>query len=418
MRPFKIILFLIISFNNFLVCAANTASETKQPDSTLSQGLDYKKTTTENHVIHILTIDPKLYHLELVKAHNGVFGRETVPEIALRKNAVAAVNAGFFEIGNSEDGRPSGNLIINGMILGLAKEPRSSLILDHDKLDIARIRGNIKITHGNNEIEINKVNQFVNDSNDVALYNSLWGLTTLTPYKRREFLINSENIITQCFEHGDNYISNSGWILSLPLSYTTFPINVGNKVILDINFEQEQEQLYSKHPIINSVTGIPMLINEGKIIAELENFGSKSFSMNPHARTAIGFRADGVIIILVAEHLYAQPLRELTIGQMQDMLKSAGYSGAKLDNTNVAQALAVVNDQLQINSTAIGLTLPELANILLDLGCIKALNLDGGGSSTMFFDGQVVNSAVGDKDEGMGEKMLRAVSDAIVILKK
>ena len=304
------------------------------------------------------------------------------------------------------------------MILGLAKEPRSSLILDHDKLDIARIRGNIKITHGNNEIEINKVNQFVNDSNDVALYNSLWGLTTLTPYKRREFLINSENIITQCFEHGDNYISNSGWILSLPLSYTTFPINVGNKVILDINFEQEQEQLYSKHPIINSVTGIPMLINEGKIIAELENFGSKSFSMNPHARTAIGFRADGVIIILVAEHLYAQPLRELTIGQMQDMLKSAGYSGAKLDNTNVAQALAVVNDQLQINSTAIGLTLPELANILLDLGCIKALNLDGGGSSTMFFDGQVVNSAVGDKDEGMGEKMLRAVSDAIVILKK
>ena len=140
--------------------------------------------------------------------------------------------------------------------------------------------------------------------------------------------------------------------------------------------------------------------------------------MNPHARTAIGFRADGVIIILVAEHLYAQPLRELTIGQMQDMLKSAGYSGAKLDNTNVAQALAVVNDQLQINSTAIGLTLPELANILLDLGCIKALNLDGGGSSTMFFDGQVVNSAVGDKDEGMGEKMLRAVSDAIVILKK
>ena len=418
MRPFKIFLFLIISFNNFLVCAANTASETKQPDSTLSQGLDYKKTTTENHVIHILTIDPKLYHLELVKAHNGVFGRETVPEIALRKNAVAAVNAGFFEIGNSEDGRPSGNLIINGMILGLAKEPRSSLILDHDKLDIARIRGNIKITHGNNEIEINKVNQFVNDSNDVALYNSLWGLTTLTPYKRREFLINSENIITQCFEHGDNYISNSGWILSLPLSYTTFPINVGNKVILDINFEQEQEQLYSKHPIINSVTGIPMLINEGKIIAELENFGSKSFSMNPHARTAIGFRADGVIIILVAEHLYAQPLRELTIGQMQDMLKSAGYSGAKLDNTNVAQALAVVNDQLQINSTAIGLTLPELANILLDLGCIKALNLDGGGSSTMFFDGQVVNSAVGDKDEGMGEKMLRAVSDAIVILKK
>ena len=59
MRPFKIFLFLIISFNNFLVCAANTASETKQPDGTLSQGLDYKKTTTENHVIHITPVRDK-----------------------------------------------------------------------------------------------------------------------------------------------------------------------------------------------------------------------------------------------------------------------------------------------------------------------------------------------------------------------
>ncbi len=39
-----------------------------------------------------------------------------------------------------------------------------------------------------------------------------------------------------------------------------------------------------------------------------------------------------------------------------------------------------------------GATLPELADIMLSLGATTAYNLDGGGSSTMYFNGQVVNS--------------------------
>lgn len=38
-----------------------------------------------------------------------------------------------------------------------------------------------------------------------------------------------------------------------------------------------------------------------------------------------------------------------------------------------------------------GFTLKELSNILVDRGCITAYNLDGGGSSTMVFNGQVIN---------------------------
>ena len=39
-----------------------------------------------------------------------------------------------------------------------------------------------------------------------------------------------------------------------------------------------------------------------------------------------------------------------------------------------------------------GVTLPELADIMIDLGATTAYNLDGGGSSTMYFDGEVINS--------------------------
>ena len=406
MQFLKLSLFSIFFFSTFYINAAHKSYKVK--------GLEYKKLQPLTHVIHTLTIDPALYRLELVKAHNGVFGRETVPAIALRKNAVAAINAGFFEIGNSEDGRPSGNLIINDKILGLAKNPQGSLILAKNSIDIMFIRSNVEVKFGNQEINIDKVNQFIKSDDEIVLYNSLWGFSTLTPYDRNEFLISNENIITKIFKHGDSVIPSSGWILSLPHTYHLPFVKVGDKIELNINFEQEQEQVY----LTDSVMGIPILINEGKIVAELEKFGSKSFTLRPHARTAIGFRADGTIVIVVAEHLYTQTLREVTLGQVQDMLRREGYYGEKLATTNILEALAVVEQQLQSKTMAVGLTLPELAKLMIELGCVKALNLDGGGSSTMFLDGVVVNATVGDSDEGMGKAVLRPVSDALVILKR
>jgi exopolysaccharide biosynthesis protein len=55
-----------------------------------------------------------------------------------------------------------------------------------------------------------------------------------------------------------------------------------------------------------------------------------------------------------------------------------------------------------------GISLPDLAAFLLELGATDAMNLDGGGSTTMFLDGKVVNRP-SDKE---GE---RAVSDAILV---
>ena len=57
---------------------------------------------------------------------------------------------------------------------------------------------------------------------------------------------------------------------------------------------------------------------------------------------------------------------------------------------------------------SVGMTLQELAEYLLSLGATDAMNLDGGGSTTMFLDGRVVNTP-SDKE---GE---RKVSDAILV---
>ena len=55
-----------------------------------------------------------------------------------------------------------------------------------------------------------------------------------------------------------------------------------------------------------------------------------------------------------------------------------------------------------------GLSLYDLADYLLSIGAVDAMNLDGGGSTTMYLDGKVVNTP----SDQTGE---RKVGDAIVV---
>jgi exopolysaccharide biosynthesis protein len=57
-----------------------------------------------------------------------------------------------------------------------------------------------------------------------------------------------------------------------------------------------------------------------------------------------------------------------------------------------------------------GLTMAEFANEFLNLGCTEAYNLDGGGSSTMYFRGRIVNNPL-----GRNGNYERYVSDIIYI---
>lgn len=56
-----------------------------------------------------------------------------------------------------------------------------------------------------------------------------------------------------------------------------------------------------------------------------------------------------------------------------------------------------------------GMTLYELANIMKDLGCKTAYNLDGGSSTTLYFNGEVINTP------GRSDGSERDISDIIYI---
>ena len=115
----------------------------------------------------------------------------------------------------------------------------------------------------------------------------------------------------------------------------------------------------------DAVAGVPQLIKNGKIdITWEQEKASKSFVETRHPRTAVAKLKDGKFLMMTVDG--RQP------------------------------------------GVSVGMSLQELAEYLLSLGAIDAMNLDGGGSTTMFLDGKVVNTP-SDKE---GE---RKIGDAIVV---
>lgn len=92
--------------------------------------------------------------------------------------------------------------------------------------------------------------------------------------------------------------------------------------------------------------GGPVLVQDGQV--KISNNEEKKFAgkaiIDKHPRTAIGYTKEGTMIILAVQ------------GRMKGLAEGA--------------------------------TLPQMAKIMVDLGCVEAMNLDGGGSSCMLVNGK------------------------------
>ncbi len=150
------------------------------------------------------------------------------------------------------------------------------------------------------------------------------------------------------------------------------------------------------------------------------------------ARTGIAFYLDGTARIYDETATSAQELLDagvwntLSFGPalVEDGQAVAGIDRVEVD-TNVGNhsiqgeqprtAVGVIDENHLVfvvvdgrdDGYSRGATLPELAQIMLDLGATTAYNLDGGGSSTMYFNGEVIN-----QPSNRGE---RATSDILYV---
>jgi exopolysaccharide biosynthesis protein len=369
----------------------------------------YEVLKQNKHKIHVVTLKEKEYSATIVKAkENQLFGRETLANIASRtKGAAIAINGGFFSIGSNKDGLPSGTLIINNNIHGL-HFPKHACITIHDgKIEIQHAQNSLNLKIGDQIIPINSVNSMP-QKNKITLYNTCWGKNTGTPFStKRELVINNENHIVAFNDHGNSAIPSKGFVISFPKEHAidASPL-IGKTCTLDLS-----QTLIKEQKNFSAMMGIPWILKDGGINPEILN-RTGGFYSKPHARTAVGLKSNGDIILIVAEHLYTKELSSFPLQELQNLLND--YQANDKKKITLAQVKDFIFKKASVAGDIVGMTLKELADLFITLGCKDAINLDGGGSSTLWVNGKVVNQAFGDVDESFGKLTERPISDAIV----
>ena len=103
---------------------------------------------------------------------------------------------------------------------------------------------------------------------------------------------------------------------------------------------------------------------------------------------------------------------EITVTQGQEVDQAmASNPRTAIGQIDELHYVFVVSDGRTSESS--GLSLYQLAEFMKGLGCTTAYNLDGGGSSTMYFDGEVINTPTGG---GRGNTTSeRRVSDIVYL---
>ena len=377
---------LIVSFLS-IVCAL-CSQIIAQDFRTVHDGVEYARVDHKigNDLVKIslLRLDLKKVRLDVHHAHDKAIGLETTSSIAKRKGAVAAINAGFFRLDMSKfAGDAAGVLKVDGKVLSENVNGRVALgISNGKKTDVAFAHINTSVAILNLGLSVDGIMQIdgINrqrKSHEIILFTPEFGRTTQTDNAGDEYVIRRGNewspngkIVEIRKGKGDSLIPIDGYVISgtgekvekLRVFFSTGFQRASSSVIND-TLEVGVNKFFSDAEDI--VAGVPQLIKNGKIdITWQQEKASRSFVETRHPRTAVAKLKDGKFLMMTVDG--RQP------------------------------------------GVSVGMTLQELAEYLLGLGAVDAMNLDGGGSTTMFLDGKVVNIPSDREGE-------RKVGDAIIV---
>lgn len=175
--------------------------------------------------------------------------------------------------------------------------------------------------------------------------------------------------------NGDYWTArDTGIIIRNGVLYLDNPARTGLAIYQDGRMELYDETEVSAEELLaagvwNTYSFGPALIVDGVIPngldgVEVEDIGEEHTILGTQPRTAIGMVEAGHFVFVVVDG------------------RQTGYSR--------------------------GVTLSELAHIFQSLGCTSAYNLDGGGSSAMYFMGDLVNDPLGRGKE-------RGISDVLMV---
>ena len=327
--------------------------------------------------VQLLRLDPGRVDLRLVLAQDTVLGLETVPDRALRSGAAAAVNAGFF----LPTGEPAGLLKIGGEVVsdiashrgavalvpgGFSRKPR--LLFDQVSASVVVDLGSGKRLR---QLSVDAVDTVRAPAALVLFTPRFWTDTRTACDGGSEFIFEGHPLsLTERRDAGcTSAIPRDGGVLSAGPGVPTerlAGLTVGTRVrartvYRTLNGTKPAD--WEAAPDI--VGGVGLLATAGRLV---KDWGPEKprdgFTTERHPRTVIGTAGDGRLWLIA------------------------------VDGRN--------------KTLSLGMSFAELQTLVTRVGLVDALNLDGGGSTTMVVKGAVVNHP----SDPTGP---RRVSDSIIV---
>lgn len=315
--------------------------------------------------INILEIDPGAEGVRIrpVLSHDLLYGFEKLSKMASRKKAYAAINSGFFY----DFGLPSGMVVINGELVSASSGRYPVFVIENGKASLKEIRSEpaieyeggremnggtsgadradnaadsgISITTGHIIIDILN---FPAGGKQTAVYTPVYGKTNRVKIRNITATV-VNGVVTKVADYnGQADIPSDGMLVTFydaeKYAGIEAPLRVGDKVKL-----LHQPEMTGT---VDAYECGSWLVRDGKQVAPLTDAWIGVLT-NRDPRTAIGIKEDGTVILLTVDG------------------RQPGYSA--------------------------GFTAKELAEYLISCGAEDAAMLDGGASTEMIVEGELVS---------------------------
>ncbi|MBI2842175.1 MAG: phosphodiester glycosidase family protein [Armatimonadetes bacterium] len=328
-------------------------------------------------IVNVLRIDPKRPGVKIAAALAGdkvitdgpAKGRETVSSMVARKGALAGVNADYFPY----TGDPLGLAIIDAELVSEPMDRAAIGITADGSLLCDRVSFSGRCTAVSGaQFSISGLNR-TRQKDELVLYTPAFGAA----------VANKEGVEVALLMDGPvrPNVDITATVVTDPASCAGLPVPDGHAILsasgsasdwvlqnfhkdekITLRFDVRSASGRSWDSVVNAVGGGPWLVRGGSVMVDTEEQGFKpTFSLFCHPRTAAGITASGELLLVAV-------------------------------------------DGRQCVSR--GMTLPEMAELLKKLGAVEAINLDGGGSTSLSVMGLVINSPSGGKERPVANALL------------
>ncbi|WP_283134258.1 phosphodiester glycosidase family protein [Rhizohabitans arisaemae] len=320
--------------------------------------------------LRVVTVDPRRFGGAFeASLGKSVAARETTTSMAKARKAIAAINGGFFNIHAPAEmrGEPVGISVVAGKLLSEGVSGRTALVLRGKKAQVTELSATVRLnTPNGGHHRVDGVNRPAVEADRIMQYTAEWGVATPAG-DGTEAVLDAAGTVTELRPRGGKVPAGGSVIQGVGEGVAWLEQNVAVGATLKVTtsvVDLRAKRRITLDPTTHIVGGGIAVVRNGKTWINAKTNGHASLNMlvRRHPRTLAGVGRGGRLILVTVD-------------------------GRKPESS-------------------VGATMHEAARLMLWLGAREAINLDGGGSTTMVVGNKVRNRPSDGRERTVGDALL------------